>query len=111
MSEGGSWRPDPVDDGPQPVGASLDRLARSIGMAGPGPLRGVFGRWAEVVGEQVAAHARPVSLRDGTLVVAVDQPGWATQLRFLETDLVRRLAEVAGDGVVARVEVRVRPRR
>jgi len=80
-------------------------------MADASSLRNVFGYWADVVGEQIAAHARPVSLRDGTLVVAVDQPGWATQLRFLEADLVKRLSEVAGDGVVARVEVRVRPGR
>src|SRR5205823_14897843 len=57
-----TWRPDRADEGPQPVGASLNRLARTMGMAEPGSLRGVFGRWAEVVGEPIAAHARPVSL-------------------------------------------------
>jgi len=43
------------------------------------------------------------------LVVDVDQPGWATQLRYLETDLLARLAAVAGPGAVRSIEVRVRP--
>jgi predicted nucleic acid-binding Zn ribbon protein len=42
------------------------------------------------------------------LVVVVDQPGWATQLRFLEADLLRRLAEMVGPGVVETIEVKVR---
>jgi hypothetical protein len=44
------------------------------------------------------------------LVIAVDEPGWATQLRYLESDLLGRLAGALGEGVVERVEVRVRAR-
>ena len=57
---------------------------------------GVFGRWAEAVGDAVAAHVTPVKLDGSTLVVEVDDPAWATQLRFLETTLKQRLLEVAG---------------
>ena len=45
---------------------------------------GVFGRWDEAVGDAVAAHVQPVKLDGTTLVVEVDDPAWATQLRFLE---------------------------
>ena len=106
-----TWKPEhPEESGPRRVDASLGQLTRGLGMAGPGALRDVFGRWAEVVGPQIAAHARPVSLRERTLVVAVDQPGWATQLRYLEADLLGRLRDVAGAETLARIEVRVRPR-
>ena len=74
-------------------------------------MRAVFGCWAEVVGEQVAAHARPISLRDATLVVAVDQPGWATQLRFLEGDLRERLSTAPGGNGVVKIEFVVRRER
>ena len=67
-----------------------------------------FTGWADLVGDQVAAHATPVSLRGGVLVVVVDQPAWATQLRFLSADVRRRLAEVAGDDAVREVQIRVR---
>ena len=51
----------------------------------------------------------PCSLDDGRLVVEVDEPGWATQLRYLEADLLERLAAVAGAGAVRSIEVRVTP--
>jgi predicted nucleic acid-binding Zn ribbon protein len=95
---------------PRKVGDSLDRVAASLGVPHASTLSGVFASWPEMVGEAVATHSRPLSLRDGTLVVAVDDPAWATQLRWLEADLVARLVEVLGDGEVARIEVRVQPR-
>ena len=94
---------------PKPVGEGLDRVVRALGGPSAGALSSVFARWEEIVGEQLAAHATPVSLQGGTLVVAVEEAGWATQLRYLEADLKRRVAEAAGEGSVERVEVRVRP--
>ncbi|HWH35481.1 MAG TPA: DUF721 domain-containing protein [Acidimicrobiales bacterium] len=92
---------------PRPVGDSLDRLSRSLGGPAAQALSAVFSSWPEVVGEAVAAHARPRSLRHGVLVVAVDDPAWATQLRWLGAEVLARLAEVVGEGVVVEVKVRV----
>ncbi len=71
---------------------------------------GVFGRWEEAVGAAVAAHVQPVKLDGTTLVVEVDDPAWATQLRFLEGTMRTRLAEVAGASI-ERIDVRVARRR
>ena len=72
-------------------------------------LAGVFGRWEEAVGPQIAAHAAGIA--DGrTALVDVDHPTWATQLRFLEQDLLARLRDVAGADEVTSIELRVRPR-
>jgi predicted nucleic acid-binding Zn ribbon protein len=71
---------------------------------------GVFGRWEEAVGSAVAAHVQPVKLDGEVLVVEVDDPAWATQIRFLEGTLRDRLREVAG-AHVERLEVRVARRR
>ena len=57
---------------------------------------GVFGRWEEAVGAALGAHVQPVKLDGTTLVVKVDDPAWATQLKFLETTLKHALLEVAG---------------
>ena len=103
------WSPLPGEvPEPKRVGESLDRVAAALGVPLASTLSGLFSLWPEVVGESVAEHTRPGSLRDGTLVVAVDQPAWATQLRWLEADLVARLAEVLGPGRVERIEVQVR---
>jgi hypothetical protein len=71
-----------------------------------GQLAGLFGRWDEAVGHAVAAHVRPLKVDGTTLVVEVDDPAWATQLRFLEATICQRLAEVAGLHI-ERVDVRV----
>jgi predicted nucleic acid-binding Zn ribbon protein len=91
------------------VGESLDRVAGSLGVPRASTLSAVFASWAEMVGESVAQHSRPRSLRDGVLVVAVDEPAWATQLRWLEVDLLARLESAMGPGQVTRIEVRVQP--
>jgi predicted nucleic acid-binding Zn ribbon protein len=106
------WDPLPTNDGgqePSPVTAGLDRLVKGLGGPSADTVRGVFGRWPELVGEQIAAHTRPLSMRDGALHVAVDDPAWAPQLRFLEADIVRRVGEVLGSSDITRIEVRVRP--
>lgn len=107
------WRPLPEDRSardPRRVSDSLDRLAHSIGAPSSEVLSKVFSRWEELVGDQVAAHATPLSLRHGVMVVDVDQPAWATQLRYLAPELLRRLDEVIGAGEIREVSVRVRPR-
>lgn len=104
-----TWKPLPGEGkDPRPVKDSLDSFARSLGVSEAGPLAMVFAHWEEIVGPSVAAHAEPVSLVRGALVVAVDQPGWATQLKYLASQVTDRIAEIAGPGVVDRLEVRVR---
>ena len=97
---------DPPD--PKPLKASLDKVARSLGGPDSRSLSGVFVHWPDIVGPQLAAHSRPLSLSSGVLVVGVTEPGWATELRYLESELLGRFSEVLGDGVVERVEVRLR---
>jgi predicted nucleic acid-binding Zn ribbon protein len=58
--------------------------------------------WPEVVGDRVAARARAVAFRDGSLVVEVDSSTWMNELTYLKrrmiVDLNRRLgAEVVRD--------------
>lgn len=103
------WKPLRSDrPGPRPVGESVERLAGRLGAPPVAALKMVFGQWREAVGEAVADHAEPVSLTDGVLVVSVDQPGWATQLKLLAPELITRLNDRAGAGTVQSLEVRVR---
>lgn len=98
---------DRVGEPPVSLTDALDRVVRSL-RAGTSrrAVGGVFGRWEETVGPAIAAHVRPVRLDRGTLLVEVDDPAWATHLRFLSEDLLRKVTEVAGTEV-ARLEIRV----
>jgi len=94
-------------DGPRPLGESLDRLAKSVAGRDAGYLAGLFMRWPELVGEQLAQHCRPASLRGEVLWLAADEPGWAAQIRYLEADLLGRIRVVLGEPAPLRIEVRV----
>lgn len=97
-----TWRPLPQPGGgdPRPLRESLGRYRT--------PLAAVLERWHDTVGADIAAHARPVAVRDRMLVVEVDDPTWASQLKWLGADLLRRLAEGAGEPVADRLEVRLK---
>lgn len=85
---------------------TLSQVAPTGSNASASALGGVFGRWEEAVGDALAAHVQPVKLDGTTLVVQVDDPAWATQLKFLEGTLKQRLAAIAG-ATIERIEVRV----
>jgi predicted nucleic acid-binding Zn ribbon protein len=96
-------RPDERD--PQPLGRLAARIAIDRGWAEHLSGGAVFGRWAELVGPEIAEHAKPVSLRDGELTVQAVSTSWATQLRLLQRDLLARIAAGAGRGVVTRLRI------
>lgn len=100
------WEPLPGSgQGPVPVEAGIDRVLRSLGAPTGGALSSLFDNWDEMVGESLAAHVRPVQLRDTTLRVAVDDPGWASQVRWMSAEIIGRLDQGLGAGVVTDIEV------
>ncbi|MGH8970640.1 MAG: DUF721 domain-containing protein [Actinomycetes bacterium] len=95
----------PDERDPQPLGSSVDRLLAERGWETDAAVGGVMGRWSAVVGNDLAAHCVPLAFDDGELVVRADSTAWATQVRMLAPNLVRRLNEEVGEGTVAAVRV------
>jgi predicted nucleic acid-binding Zn ribbon protein len=91
---------------PQPLGAAINGLLDAEGWGQAAATGSVFGRWAEIVGADLASHTKPEALRDGELTVLADSTAWATQLRLLAAQLVHRLNAELGTGTVLRVRVR-----
>jgi len=102
-------RPDDERPGPRRLGEALDRLSTSLGLPPAAATARLVRAWPEIVGDAVAAHTRPRWVRGGVLSLTVDDPVWASQLRWLEGDLLARVAEVTGPGVVERIVLQVRP--
>jgi predicted nucleic acid-binding Zn ribbon protein len=106
--------PLPTADGPNrrdpgQVGAALDRVLAGLGAPAGSTVAGLSSRWEEIVGASLAAHVRPLQVRDGVLLVAVDDPVWAAELRWMGDELAGRVRDALGDASIARIEVRVRP--
>ena len=97
-------------DDPEPVGEALAAVARDLGLPDPKVLRALHARWTELVGEQLANHARPLSLLDGVLTIEVEDPAWATPLRYLSETLKERSEVLLGEGSVRSVRVVVERR-
>jgi predicted nucleic acid-binding Zn ribbon protein len=91
---------------PAPLGAAINGLVTETGWELAIATGSVFGRWAQIVGPDLAAHTVPAGLTDGELTVIADSTAWATQLRLLAAELVRKLNAELGDGAVRRVKVR-----
>ncbi len=96
----------PQRDDPKPLSAAIGRLLDAEGWTLAAATGSVFGRWAQIVGADLAAHTTPETLTDGELTVTADSTAWATQVRLLSAQLVRRLNQELGDGTVRRVKVR-----
>ncbi|GAA4838187.1 hypothetical protein GCM10023201_29230 [Actinomycetospora corticicola] len=93
------------DRDPQTLGRLASRLSTQRGWAPRLANGSVFGRWAELVGQEVAEHATPTALRDGELTVQADSTAWATQLRLLQRQLLGRIAAGLGPDVVTGMRI------
>ena len=96
----------PHREDPQSLASAIGGLLDTEGWQQRAAMGSVFGRWAEIVGADLAAHTRPDSFADGVLAVTADSTAWATQVRLLAPMLVQRLNAELGDGSVRRVKVR-----
>ena len=90
-----------------PVGfaAALAALRAARGWRADVKSASVISRWEHLVGAEVAAHARPVSLNDRELVVQAESTAWATQLRLLQRSLLTRIQSEVGADTVASLRI------
>ncbi len=83
-------------------------MTRQLGLEDSKGVGHLFARWPEIVGTAMASHVQPIRLDSEALVVSVDHPAWATQVRRLGDELLDRVVEVTGASRPGRLEVRVR---
>lgn len=89
-----------------PFDSALNDTLAKLGLAEPALMAEVTTEWAQVAGQPWADSARPVYLRQGTLVVEAHRRGGVALLRYGVTELVRRLGERFGDAIQ---DVEVKP--
>jgi len=64
--------------------------------------------WPEIVGADIARHAQPISLRNGTLVIAVDHPVWLQELsRYHKQLLLQKIQDRIGKDAVRDIVFRI----
>ena len=119
-SPGGGRQPPWRGRGPRRIGAgddpvvlteALGAVVDRLGGGPPGVTGRLFTEWEALVGPALAAHVRPMKVDGPTLVVTVDHPAWATQVRTLAPDILAKVQDAAGPAAprLTRLEARVRP--
>jgi predicted nucleic acid-binding Zn ribbon protein len=101
-----SWSARPRRDDPQRLTAAVGGLLSARGWREKAAVGAVFGHWADIVGHDLALHTKPEHFESGELTVSADSPAWATQVRLMAPQLLKRLAEELGHGTIRHIRVK-----
>lgn len=92
---------------PELLGDALEALMRHLGAPPVRIVTSLRTAWPDIVGPVLAANSRPAEVIDGELTVHCDDPAWASQIKWMETQIGQRCAQ-AFDGLrVDRIRVRI----
>ena len=86
-------------DGPQRINDSLSALIKRFSRSDLEGIAALGDQWEALVGSELAEHSAPKAMRGSTLIIAVDQPARATQVRLSVGVLMARLSEVSGQAI------------
>ncbi|MCX6428206.1 MAG: DciA family protein [Actinobacteria bacterium] len=98
-----SVRSKPTD--PQPLSDLLTDLVHERQWKSGVAEGTLFSTWPMVIGEEISAHANPVSLIDGVLTLQTTSTAWATQLRLLAPQIIKTIQTSASGALVETVVI------
>ena len=101
-----AWSARPRREDPELLNTALGDLLSARGWQARAAVGSVFGNWPAIVGPQVAAHSHPDTFDQGELTVAADSDAWASQLRLLAPQILKRLADELGEGTITHLRIR-----
>jgi hypothetical protein len=92
----------------QSVGDLVDGVVSSLGRrVGLGQTAQLWADWPDLAGPEWT-KATPIRLEKGTLSVAVPDGMTATRLRYATGELIKRIDDRMGPGVVSNVRLQIR---
>lgn len=97
------------DDPPglTPLRAGIERVLSHLGAPEVDATTELVDHWAEIVGPELASRVEAVAVRGSELIVRVTDPAWASQLSWLEPQLLDRVSARIGRGRIDRITPRV----
>jgi predicted nucleic acid-binding Zn ribbon protein len=97
-------RPERLKD----IGELLPALMQKLGLRERLHEKDVMDAWSAIVGDFIAAHSEPVSLREGTLYVRVLQPALHYELEQIsKAEILRKLKRRFGARTIREIRFRV----
>ncbi|WP_278313966.1 DciA family protein [Lolliginicoccus levis] len=105
VRRGGWSSPKPDSRDPQALGSLANQIAKQRGWSGQISGGSVISHWERIVGPDIAEHATPVRLEAGLLSIETVSTAWATQLRYMQSQVLARIAASVGHGVVTTLRI------
>ena len=90
---------------PEPLEGLLEGLLHKLGLPAPSVSKSLADGWDEMAGSPWSGQTKPLFIREGELVVEAISPALVGMLRYAIGDLMRRLDDQLGEGVVETVRV------
>jgi hypothetical protein len=85
---------------PQSIHSILERTLKTLEIDVPLRTYSILGAWNEIVGESVAEHSQPRSIRNRILFIDVAHPTWMQQLQFLKPALLDQVNAFLGEPLI-----------
>ena len=85
---------------PQSIQSILEKTLKTLEIEVPLKTYSIVGAWSEIVGESVAGHSQPRSIRNQILFIDVAHPTWMQQLQFLKPTLLNQVNAFLGEPLI-----------
>ncbi len=90
---------------PELLGSAVDKLVVENGWEQESSIAQLLNSWSRIVGADIADHCVPDGFADGTLRLSAESTAWATQLRLMQNQIMAKIANEVGDGVVRKISI------
>jgi len=85
---------------PKPIGSILEKTLKALEIDVPLKTYSIWSAWGDIVGESVALHTQPRSIRNRILFIDVSHPTWIQQLQFLKPALLEKINNFLGESPI-----------
>jgi len=99
-----------VNKEPVHLRSVLEQVLKDFGTPDITVVTSIVDQWEEVVGLDLAAKISAVAISGSELIVRVDDPAWASQINWLEKQLLDKIASLVGEEKVTSIRVRTTPK-
>ena len=84
----------------------LEQVLKDLGTPDITVVTSIVDQWEEVVGIDLATKISAVAISGSELIVRVDDPAWASQINWLEKQLLDKITSLVGEEKVTSIRVR-----
>ena len=88
----------------------LEQLLKDFGTPDIKIVTSIVDQWEEIVGVDLAAKISAVAVSGSDLIVRVYDPVWASQISWLENQLLEKITKLVGEEKITSIRVRTTPK-